>query len=183
MYLDSQKIPHIFPSSASYEVSLVSSNSYTGSAFVVAVPWGFMFYRTISITHCGLATPYGDIYDNWVNTGSGNDLLPDGNKSLPEPLLTDLSSVRFSDIHMRGRGHFICQSYLSHQSLKLAWKLDSPGCKISKLCLRLGEFQQPVMNSDEEWYNIQIPIYSSSKQSRMERVNHVNEPQWRIITG
>ena len=27
--------------------------------------------------------------DIWVNTGSGNGLLPDGTKSLPEPMLTD----------------------------------------------------------------------------------------------
>ena len=25
----------------------------------------------------------------WVNIGSGNDLLPDGTKPLPEPMLTD----------------------------------------------------------------------------------------------
>ena len=30
-------------------------------------------------------TPYGDI---WVNIGSGNGLLPDGTKPLPEPMLT-----------------------------------------------------------------------------------------------
>ena len=31
-------------------------------------------------------TPYGEI---WVNIGSGNGLLPDGTKPLPEPMLTD----------------------------------------------------------------------------------------------
>ena len=30
--------------------------------------------------------PYGD--EIWVNTGSGNGLLPDGTKPLPEPVLT-----------------------------------------------------------------------------------------------
>ena len=30
-------------------------------------------------------TPYGD--ENWVNIGSGNGLLPDSTKPLPEPIL------------------------------------------------------------------------------------------------
>ena len=34
------------------------------------------------LTHCSLLTPYG------VNIGSGNGLLPDGTKPLPEPMLT-----------------------------------------------------------------------------------------------
>ena len=29
---------------------------------------------------------YGNIY--WVNIGTGNDLLPDGTKPLPDPMLT-----------------------------------------------------------------------------------------------
>ena len=36
----------------------------------------------------------------WVNIGSGNGLLPDGTKPLPEPML-DLSSVRCHGIHLR----------------------------------------------------------------------------------
>ena len=36
--------------------------------------------------HCGLVTPYGDII--LVNNGSGNGLLPDGTKPLPEPMFT-----------------------------------------------------------------------------------------------
>ena len=40
-----------------------------------------------ALTHCGLMTPYGD--EIWVNIGSGNGLLPDGTKPLPEPMLTD----------------------------------------------------------------------------------------------
>ena len=37
------------------------------------------------LTHGGLVMPYGDI--NMVNIGSGNGLLPDGTKPLPEPML------------------------------------------------------------------------------------------------
>ena len=53
----------------------------------------------------------------YVNIGSGNGLLPDGTKPLPEPMLTyhQLGSVSFirEQLHKR---------YLSHQSLKqLAW--------------------------------------------------------------
>ena len=33
------------------------------------------------LTHCGL------VAENWVNIGSGNGLLPDGTKPLPEPML------------------------------------------------------------------------------------------------
>ena len=39
------------------------------------------------LTHCGLVTPYIASW-NWVNIGSGNGLLPDGTKPLPEPILT-----------------------------------------------------------------------------------------------
>ena len=35
------------------------------------------------LTHCGLVTR-----EAWVNIGSGNGLLPDGTKPLPEPMLT-----------------------------------------------------------------------------------------------
>ena len=35
----------------------------------------------------------------WVNIGSGNGLLPNGTKPLPEPMV-DLSSVEFCGIHL-----------------------------------------------------------------------------------
>ena len=43
------------------------------------------------LTHWGLVTSYGE-RDPWVNIGSGNGLLPDGTKPLPEPLLTNYQS-------------------------------------------------------------------------------------------
>ena len=54
----------------------------------------------------------------WVNIGSGNGVLPDGTKPLPEPMLTDLqwSPVTF----ILGQFHKWC---LNHQSLKSVWKL------------------------------------------------------------
>ena len=40
-------------------------------------------YTCMYLTHCALVTPY-----NWFDIGSVNGLLPDGNKPLPEPMLT-----------------------------------------------------------------------------------------------
>ena len=64
----------------------------------------------------------------WVNISSGNGLLPDGTKPLPEPMLTfhNLTPVTF----ISGLFHKRC---LNHQSLKSIWKLhlkfywNSPG--------------------------------------------------------
>ena len=63
------------------------------------------------LTHCGLVTHMGT--EIWVNIGSGNGLLPDGTKPLPEPMLTDhqWSPVTF----ISGQFHKRC---LNHQSLK-----------------------------------------------------------------
>ena len=41
----------------------------------------------ISLTHCGLVTACGELY-NWVAIGAGNDLLPDGTMPLSVPMLT-----------------------------------------------------------------------------------------------
>ena len=42
--------------------------------------------RVDELTHCGLVMPYDK--GIWVNIPSGNGLLPDGTKPLPEPMLT-----------------------------------------------------------------------------------------------
>ena len=36
---------------------------------------------------------------NWVNTGSGNGMMPDGTKPLPKPMLTSL--ITYHDIHLK----------------------------------------------------------------------------------
>ena len=54
----------------------------------------------------------------WVNIGSGNGLLPDGTKPLPEPLLTDHQWS--PETFILGQFH---KGYLSHQSLTPNWKL------------------------------------------------------------
>ena len=43
--------------------------------------------KRVVLSHCGPVTPYGDIYI-WVSIGSGNGLLSDGTKPLPEPILS-----------------------------------------------------------------------------------------------
>ena len=55
---------------------------------------------------------------SWSTLAQGNGLLPDGTKPLPEPMLTyhQLGRVAFTWVQFYKR----C---LSHQSLKLAWKL------------------------------------------------------------
>ena len=56
----------------------------------------------------------------WVNIGSGNGLLPDGTKPLPEPMLTDRQWSPGTFI--LGQFHKRC---LNHQSLKSVWKLPT----------------------------------------------------------
>ena len=66
------------------------------SLYTVKYKCGSQYYSTISpisitvigigniiLTHWGLVMP-----QIWVNIGSGNGLLPDGTKPLPEPMLT-----------------------------------------------------------------------------------------------
>ena len=55
----------------------------------------------------------------WVNIGSGNGLLPDGTKPLPEPMLTD-HQWSPSDIHIRA---ILQEMPQRHQSLNSIWKL------------------------------------------------------------
>ena len=59
-----------------FDTSLKIANS----SFTAASP------NVNELTHCGLVAPYGD--KKLVNIGSDNDLLPDGTKPLPEPMLT-----------------------------------------------------------------------------------------------
>ena len=49
-------------------------------------------HAAVTLTHCarGLVTAYGNTWTEiWVNIASGNGLLPDGTKPLPEPMLAD----------------------------------------------------------------------------------------------
>ena len=54
----------------------------------------------------------------WVNFGSGNGLLPDGTKPLPEPMLTD-HHLKSSDIHSRA----ISQEMPQPSITKIHWKI------------------------------------------------------------
>ena len=54
----------------------------------------------------------------WVNTGSGNGLLPDSTKPLPEPMLTDHQS---SDIHIRAISQEMPQLSITEIRLKIMY--------------------------------------------------------------
>ena len=62
----------------------------------------------------------------WVNIGSGNGLLPDGTKPLPEPMLTD---------HQWSPVTFILRQFhkrcLNHQSLKFVWTNSRVGSNLN----------------------------------------------------
>ena len=62
------------------------------------------------LTHCGLVT--------WVNIGSGNGLLPDCTKPLPEPMLTYHQWGSLAIIW----GQFD-KTYFKHHLLKWTWNL------------------------------------------------------------
>ena len=84
----------------------------------------------------------------WVNIGSGNGLLPDGTKQLPEPMLTD--HQWHSCIIVQGQFHKRC---LNHQSLKSIWKYlkflsNFPGANQLRVTLtpvlHIGDKNSPV---------------------------------------
>ena len=77
----------------------------------------------------------------WVNIGSGNDLLPDGTKSLPEPMLTDHQWSRVTFI--LGQFREMLQPSVTKILLKITYlKLHShfPGANELN-AKRLSDFQ------------------------------------------
>ena len=56
----------------------------------------------------------------WVNIRSGNVLLPDGTKPLPEPMLTDLQWSP-SDIHIRENSQEMPQPSITKIHLKITY--------------------------------------------------------------
>ena len=65
---------------------------------------------------------------NWVNIGSGNGLLPDGTKPLPEPV--DLSLVRNIDINLRAispKVHSRSNSEIALKTIYPQFYLNFPG--------------------------------------------------------
>ena len=62
----------------------------------------------------------------WINTGSGNGLLPDSTKTLPEPMLTD----HIGAIHIRAISQEIPQLSIIKIRLKITYfkfHLNFPG--------------------------------------------------------
>ena len=71
----------------------------------------------------------------WVNIGSGNGLLPDGTKPLPEPMLND-HQWSPSDIHIRAISQEMPQPSVTKICLKITYlnlHLNFPGANELKL--------------------------------------------------
>ena len=56
----------------------------------------------------------------WVSIGSGNGLLPDSTKPLPEPMLTD-HHLKSSDIHIRAISQEMPQPSITKIHLKITY--------------------------------------------------------------
>ena len=78
-------------------------------------------YVMVILTHCGQVTTIW--WQIWVYIGSGDGLLPDGTKPLPEPMLTyyQLGPLAF----MWGHFHEKTRRY---QSAKQDWRLHFGNC-------------------------------------------------------
>ena len=63
------------------------------------------------LTHCGPVTPYDNIGLVWVNTGSGDGLLLDGTKPLPEGNLT--GNAQDKAIFLIEFVNYFCYSHIS----------------------------------------------------------------------
>ena len=92
--------------------SLVLADTKLSAAMLLTM-WDRLFLGILVLTQCGLVTWATEI---WINIASGNGLLPNGTKPLPDPKLTDhqLSPVTF----ILGQFYKRC---LNHQSLKSVW--------------------------------------------------------------
>ena len=60
---------------------------YHSFIFIMWTPIYIVLFGICILTHCGQGHHMAT--EIWVNIGSGNGLLPDGTKPLPEPMLTD----------------------------------------------------------------------------------------------
>ena len=75
------------------------------------------------LIHCGLVMPFS----NWVNISSGNDVLPNGTKPLPRPMLTSQQWMS-NDNHLRAiSGGLPWLSNTKISSIYLKFHLNLPG--------------------------------------------------------
>ena len=80
----------------------------------------------------------------WVNFGSGNGLLPDGTKPLPEPMLTNHQRSP-NDIHIRAISQEMPQTSITKIHLKFTYLniySNFPGANELSL-IRMNNSQQP----------------------------------------
>ena len=69
------------------------------------------------ITRCGVLTPDGDID---LNIGSGNDLLPDSTKPLPESMFSCRPTKAFCGNHLRAMQQEVIMNFIRQQVFKSA---------------------------------------------------------------
>ena len=86
----------------------------------------------------------------WVNTGSGNGLLPDGIKSLPEQML-DLSSVKSSDIHLMATSLEIPQPSITKYGLKITYLKSQSNLPEANELTAQAKWQQTTRTGGKNW--------------------------------
>ena len=86
-------------------------------------PAGFYCRALGELIHRGLVVPYDDI----VNIGSGNGLVPDGTKLLPEPMMTNHLVTNHLVGFTWGQFHRKCLRYISLKITDLRLHRHLPG--------------------------------------------------------
>ena len=78
------KLPELPPDKSGDSEEKQPGTAVSGAKIDYCVQWSHLIMQCI-LTHWSLMMP--QVTRIWVNIGSGNDLLPDGAKPLPEPML------------------------------------------------------------------------------------------------
>ena len=99
----------------------------------------------------------------WVNIGSGNGLLPDGTKPLPEPMLTDhhwnrialFNSLRPCDLRTVGYCHAL--GLFAHPSIPHCLPLYSPQYFTDALHIWLSHWS--CMSMNHIYYSVSMFIF------------------------
>ena len=88
----------------------------------------------------------------WVNIGSGNGLLPDGTKPLPEPMLSD-HQLNPLDIHIRAISQQMPQPSITKIRLKITYpKFQSNFPGANELTYNKVQFSILIQKQDSIWW-------------------------------
>ena len=95
----------------------------------------------------------------WVNIGSGNGLLPNSTKPLPEPMLTD-HQWKSSDIHIRAISQEMPQPSVIEIRLKITYlKFNSNFLGANELYEIQHHRVYKIMTPDDQAYIVWSQIY------------------------